>query len=61
MEQFKAIAASWARSFIAASIAVYLAGVTDPKAIISAGAAAVLPVIMRYMNPKDSGFGIIEK
>lgn len=61
MEQFKAIAASWTRSFIAASIAVYLAGVTDPKAILSAGAVAVLPVIMRYMNPKDSGFGIIEK
>jgi hypothetical protein len=37
---------------------VYLAGVTDPKAIIGAGAAAVLPVIIRWLNPNDSQFGI---
>jgi hypothetical protein len=61
MKEFKAIAASWARSFLAASLAVYLAGVTDPKAIFGAGAAAVLPVIIRYLNPKDAQFGINDK
>jgi hypothetical protein len=52
------MAASWARSFLAASVAVYMAGVTDPKAIASAGLAAVLPVIVRWLNPNDTGFGI---
>jgi hypothetical protein len=58
MENLKALAASWARSFLAAAIAVYMAGVTDPKAILTAGAAAVLPVILRWLNPKDSAFGL---
>lgn len=58
MTNAKAMLASWARSFLAAAIAVYLAGVTDPKAIASAGVAAVLPVILRWLNPKDSAFGV---
>ncbi len=58
MTNIKAMAASWARSFLAASVAVYMAGVTDPKAIASAGLAAVLPVIVRWLNPNDSSFGV---
>ena len=61
MKDIKALAASWARSFMAASIAVYMAGVTDPKAIAMAGVAAVLPVALRYLNPKDSAFGVMGK
>lgn len=55
--ELKAMAASWARSFLAAGIAVYMAGVTDPKDIAKAGLAAVLPVILRYLNPSDTAFG----
>jgi hypothetical protein len=58
MNQAKLMAASWLRSFMAAAIAVYMAGVTEPKAIASAGLAAVLPVILRALNPNDAGFGI---
>lgn len=58
MKTFKNVAASWARSFLAACIAVYLAGVEDPKAILGAGAAAVLPVILRWLDPDDAAFGI---
>lgn len=61
MEQYKALAASWARSFVAAALAVYMAGVTDPKAILDAGIAAVLPVAYRYFNPKDTAFGVGSK
>jgi len=57
MEKLKALLASWARSFLAGGIAVYMAGVTDPKAILTAGAAAVLPVVLRWLNPKDTAFG----
>jgi hypothetical protein len=58
MTNFKAMAASWARSFLAAAIAVYATGNTDPKAIASAGLAAILPVILRWLNPKDASFGL---
>jgi hypothetical protein len=58
MKDFKALAASWLRSFLAAALAVFMAGVTDPKTIAYAGAAAVAPVVLRYLNPKDKDFGI---
>jgi len=34
-KELKAMAASWARSFLAAGIAVYMAGVTDPAKNVS--------------------------
>ena len=57
MKELKPMLASYARSFIAASLAVYMAGVTDPEAILSAGLAAVVPVLMRWLNPKDTVYG----
>jgi hypothetical protein len=57
MKELKPMLASYARSFIAASLAVYMAGVTDPKAILSAGVAAVVPVLMRWLNPNDQVYG----
>ena len=57
MNELKPMVASWARSFIAASLAVYMAGITDPKAILSAGVAAVVPVFMRWLNPNDAAYG----
>jgi hypothetical protein len=57
MTQAKALAASWGRSFMAAALALYMAGVTDPKTFAMAGVAAVAPVILRWLNPNDSSFG----
>lgn len=57
MEQAKAMAASWARSFLAAGIATYLAVGWDANAIVNAALAASLPVILRYLNPNDQAFG----
>jgi len=57
MKELKPMLASYARSFLAASLAVYMAGVTDPKAIASAGLAAILPVLMRWLNPADKVYG----
>jgi hypothetical protein len=61
MNNLKAMAASWIRSFLGASLALYLAGVTDPKLLLQAGIAALLPVILRYLNPNDSAFGVEKK
>jgi hypothetical protein len=58
MDKAKAIAASWARSFMAAALALYMAGVTDPKTLAMAGVAAVAPVILRAINPADKSFGL---
>ena len=58
MNAIKSMLASWARSFLAAAIAVYMSGNTDLKAIGSAGLAAVLPVVLRYLNPNDAAFGL---
>jgi hypothetical protein len=61
MDKAKAIAASWARSFMAAALALYMAGVTDPKTLAMAGVAAVAPVILRAINPADKSFGLTGK
>ena len=61
MDKAKLLLASWGRSFLAAALAVYLAGVTDPKAIFTAGVAALVPVLIRWLNPKDAAFGLAAK
>ena len=57
MEKAKAISASWARSFLAAILALYMAGITDPKTLLSAGIAALAPVVLHWLNPNDKAFG----
>jgi len=50
----KELAASWSRSAAAAVIAYYLAtGDLTAKGLSSAALAAVLPPILRFLNPKD--------
>ncbi len=57
MEELKRIGASWGRSFLAAALATYLAVGWKPEAIWTSAFAAVAPVIIRYLNPKDPHFG----
>jgi hypothetical protein len=58
MDKAKALIASWARSFMAAALALYMAGETDPKTLAMAGVAAVVPVFLRWLNPNDNAFGL---
>jgi hypothetical protein len=46
---------------MAAAVALYMAGETDPKTLGMAGVAAVLPVILRWLNPNDAAFGLTGK
>ena len=55
--QTKAMLASYARSIIAAVAAVVSTGNTDPQDLAKAAVAALLPVIMRWANPKDPAYG----
>ena len=54
--EHKAIAASYARSVLGAAVATY-AATSDVKLAANALWAAALPVLMRYLNPKDAAFG----
>ena len=58
MKEIKGLAASWARSFMAAALGMWMAGITDPKTLAMGGVAAIAPVILRWLNPKDAGFGV---
>jgi hypothetical protein len=53
----KAMLASYGRSVVAAVIAVYSTGNTDPADLGKAALAALVPVLLRYANPKDLAFG----
>jgi hypothetical protein len=55
----KALLASYGRSVLGAASALYLAGVTDPVDLAWSLAAAVIPVVLRAVNPNDAAFGIV--
>jgi hypothetical protein len=63
----KAMLASYGRSFLAAITSAFMITGGDilaldgdsVKAILAAGIAAVLPVAIREVNPKDPAFGKI--
>lgn len=55
----KAALASYARSVLASGLALYMAGVTDPKDLWAALVAAFAPVAIRALNPNDLAFGVL--
>ena len=60
-----ALLASYARSFLAAALSAFIATGGDIfsldkegfKAVIGAGIVALLPVLLRALNPHDASFG----
>lgn len=48
---------SWAKVFAAGVVALALAGERDPKMLLAAGVAAVLPVVYSWLDPSDTRFG----
>jgi hypothetical protein len=55
--KLKAMAATYLRAGIASIIALYLAGVTDPKALATAGLAAIAGPLLKALDPKAAEFG----
>ena len=61
----KALLASWSRSFAATCLAQFLALGSSAfdldgdalKSVLAAGIAAILPVVVRWLNPNDVAFG----
>ena len=56
MDKLKPLVASWLRSYIAAALAVYMSG-GNLQAMAMGGVAAIVPVILRWLNPADKAFG----
>ena len=44
---------TYSRAFIAAMVTSYSLGNTSVKALFTAGASAIIPVILRWANPGD--------
>ena len=55
-KQLTAILSSYGRSVLGAAIALYLAG-TPLEDLLYSLIAALVPVALRYLNPKDAAFG----
>jgi len=53
----RALLASYARAFLGAVLALYMAGETDPRKLLAAGLAAIVPPLLRWLNPRDQAFG----
>jgi hypothetical protein len=56
-KKLEAILATYLRAAIAAVLALYLSGVTDPKALLMAGIAAVAGPVLKALDPKETAFG----
>jgi hypothetical protein len=55
--KLRAMFASYARSVVGAVVAVYMTGSTTPSDYAKAAVAALIPPIMRWVNPKDPAYG----
>jgi hypothetical protein len=56
-QQIKAVLASYGRSVLGAATAMYAAGVTDPETLVYSLVGALVPVVLRAVNPNDKAFG----
>ena len=55
--ELKAMLNSWTRVFVAAMLALYMAGERDWDSLWQAGVAAVVPPILRWLDPADHAYG----
>ena len=53
-EQITTIAGTYARAFITGVVTAMAIGKSTPSDLAKAGVAAVIPVLMRWANPKDA-------
>ena len=56
-----AIATTYARAAVPAVVALYAAGITDPKTLANAFVAGLLGPAAKFVNPKDPSYGFGKK
>ncbi len=57
-EKLIAAGSSYIRAAVAAVVAMYMAGITDPKVLSNAFLAALAGPILKAVDPKATEFGI---
>ena len=60
-EQALAAGSSYLRAALAAVIAMYMAGITDPKVLANAFVAALAGPLLKALQPNEKEFGITKK
>jgi len=60
-KKLEAIASTYLRAAIASVIALYLAGITEPKALLSAAVAAVAGPLLKALDTNATEFGATKK
>jgi hypothetical protein len=48
---------SYVRCFISGVLTLYMAGETSPRSLLAAGVGAVIPPLLRWLNPNDKAYG----
>jgi hypothetical protein len=56
-DKVTAVVGTYLRAAVAAVIALYLSGVTEPKALLMAGLAAIAGPVLKWLDPKETAFG----
>jgi hypothetical protein len=56
--QLKAAFATYLRAAAASAVALYMAGITDPKTLLNAFVAGLVGPLAKAVNPKDKSYGI---
>jgi len=52
--KIRAISRTWFESFLAVEIGIHLKDFTELKLFFQATVAAIIPVALRWLNPRDS-------
>ena len=60
-EQALAVGASYLRASLAAVLAMYMAGITDPKVLANAFVAGLVGPLVKALQPSEKEFGIKSK
>jgi hypothetical protein len=55
--EHKAMVASWLRVFVTGALTVAATGNLNPRNLLAAGLLAVVPVVIRWLNPNDPAYG----
>ena len=57
MNELKLAAGTWAKTFVAAALASYLAVGLDLETVLNSALAATIPSIINWLNPKYDRYG----
>jgi hypothetical protein len=60
-EQALAAGSSYLRAAVAAVLAMYMAGITDPKVLANAFLAALAGPLLKALQPNEKEFGVTKK